>query len=89
MHKQSTLLFEDTSPEAEAVLVTLLRDAPAWRKLALVGDLNASVCALATAGIRARHPQADAAEVRRRLADLVLGEGLAARVYAAERYPEC
>ena len=31
-----TALFPDTSPEAEDVLIRLLREAPPWRKLEMV-----------------------------------------------------
>ena len=54
---------------------------PAWRKLALVGDMNETVRALALAGLRQRHPNDTPAQRRRRLADLMLGPELAARVY--------
>lgn len=76
-----TRLFDDTSPEAEAVLIDLLRQAPAWRKLEMVDELNAAVRALALSGLRTRHPQADEAELWRRLADLLLGPELATKVY--------
>lgn len=73
--------LSDTSPEAEAVLIALLRQAPAWRKFKMVGDLNATVKQFALAGIHERHPEAQAHELRRHLADLLLGEDLAAAVY--------
>lgn len=71
----------DTLPEAEAVQIALLRRAPAWRKLELVGQLNAALQALLLSGLRQRHPQATSEELRRLLADLVLGPELAACVY--------
>ena len=74
-------LSPDTQPEAEAVQIALLRLAPAWRKLELVGQLNAAVRTLALSGLRQRYPQATPQELRRLLADLVLGPELAARVY--------
>jgi len=74
-------LFPDTRPEAEAVLIGLLRQAPPWRKLHMVGQLNQTVRTLALSGLRARHPEATPQELRRRLADLVLGPDLAARAY--------
>lgn len=46
-------LFPDTRPEAEAVLFELLRKAPAWRKLEMVGELNETVRTLALGGLRA------------------------------------
>ena len=74
-------LFPDTRPEAEAVLIGLLRQAPPWRKLIMVGQLNQAVRTLALSGLRIRHPEATSQELRRRLADLLLGPDLAAQVY--------
>jgi hypothetical protein len=74
-------LFPDTRPEAEAALIKLLRQAPPWRKLHMVGQLNQTVRTLALSGLRQRHPQATDQELRRRLADLLLGPDLAAQVY--------
>ena len=74
-------LFSDTRPEAEAVLIKLLRQAPPWRKLHMVGQLNQTVRTLALSGLRQRYPEATSQELRRRLADLLLGPDLAARVY--------
>ena len=51
------------------------------RKLELVGQLNAALQALLLSGLRQRHPQATSEELRRLLADLVLGPELAACVY--------
>ena len=76
-------LFGDTSPEAEAVLIALMRQAPAWRKFRMVGELNVTVKQFALAGIRERYPDATKREVNRHLADLLLGEDLAAAVYGA------
>jgi len=73
--------FSDTRPEAERVLIDLLRKAPAWRKLEMVGQMNQTVRELALSGLRQRHPNATPEELRRRLADLLLGPELAARAY--------
>ena len=81
-------LFPDTRPEAEAVLIKLLRQAPPWRKLHMVGQLNQTVRTLALSGLRARHPEAPPQELRRRLADLLLGPDLAAQVYGPLRGQE-
>jgi hypothetical protein len=75
-----TRYLTDTRPEAEAVLIELLRQAPPWRKIRMMEQLNQQMQALSLAGVRARHPQADEAEVRRRLAEIVLGPALAAQV---------
>lgn len=76
-----TALFSETSPEAEAVLIQLLPQAPSWRKLEMVDQLNQSVKLLALSGLRQRFPQDNDERIRRRLADLLLGEQLALRVY--------
>ena len=73
----------DTSPETEVVLFKLWREAPAWRKLEMMEGLNRTARQLALAGLRQRFPEASLEELRRRLADIVLGEGLAAQVYGA------
>jgi hypothetical protein len=76
-----TMLFSDTQPEAEHVLIELLRSAPVARKLAMLGQMNAAARQLALQGLRARHPGATEAQLQRHLADLLLGPDLAARAY--------
>ncbi|MBI5302275.1 MAG: hypothetical protein HY868_09065 [Chloroflexi bacterium] len=79
-------LSADTTTEAERVQIELLRRAPSWRKMEMVGELNQTVRMLALAGLRERYPDASDAELQRRLADLLLGEKLAARVYGEGHY---
>lgn len=81
-------LCADPAPDAEAVLIKLLRQAPPWRKLEMVGQLNQAVRTLALAGLRQRYPQADESELRRRLADLLLGPDLAELAYGPLIVPE-
>ena len=76
-----TILFSDTTPEAEAVLINLLRQAPPWRKLKMVGELNETVHTFSMNGLKQRYPNAADAELRRRLADILLGADLAFKVY--------
>ena len=83
-----TALFSDTSPEMEALQIRLWREASPTRKMQMVADLNASARQLAVTGLRERHPRADEAEIRRRLADLLLGEELALKVYGEAKYAE-
>ena len=78
-------LSADTHPDAERVQIELLRRAPAWRRLELVAQLNQTVRLLALDGLRQRFPQATPQELRRRLADLILGSELAARVYGSHQ----
>ena len=71
----------DTHPDVERVRVELMRQAPPWRKLALMGQLNRMARELALVGLRQRYPLALEPELRRRLADLLLGPELARRAY--------
>ncbi len=74
-------LSPDTSPEVERLLIERLRQMPSWRKMELMGEMNRTVRIMALAGLRRRHPEDSPSQRRRRLADLVLGPELAARVY--------
>ena len=74
-------LAEDTSPDAERVLIELWRRATPARKFAMIVSANRAGRALTTAGLRARFPQDSPAQLRRRLADLWLGPELAAKAY--------
>jgi hypothetical protein len=74
-------LFPDTQPAAEQVLLQMLRQAPAWRKLEMLGQMNEAARTLALSGLRQRHPEATPQELHRRLADLLLGPTLAEQVY--------
>jgi len=76
-----TTLSPDTHPEIERLQIERLRQMPAWRKMALLSEMNRTVRTLALAGLRQRHPHDTPAQRRRRLADLLLGPELAACVY--------
>ena len=71
----------DTHPKMEALQIKLWRQAGPTRKMHMLAQLNASARMLALTGLRSRYPQAGEAELRRRLAELLLGEELARRVY--------
>jgi len=74
-------LSSDTHPKMEALQIQLWRQASPTRKMHMLAQLNASVRVVALAGLRSRYPQASEAELRRRLAGLLLGEELAHKVY--------
>lgn len=78
-------MHSDTTPEAEALIFAYWREAPGWEKWQRMVELNRSARLLALVGLRQRHPEASEEELRRRLADLLLGPELAARVYGS--YP--
>jgi hypothetical protein len=71
----------DTHPNAERVQIDLMRSTPVWRKMDLLAQLNQTARLFAVSGLRRRHPGATEQEIRRRLADLILGAELAERVY--------
>lgn len=66
-------MIRDTSPEAEQVLFSLWREAPAWKKWQQMARLNHSARLLAMTGLRRRYPHASKDELRRRLADRAYG----------------
>jgi hypothetical protein len=74
-------LYSDTHPKVEALQIELWRQASPTRKMHMLAQLNASVRILALAGLRSRYPNASETELRRRLANLLLGEELARKVY--------
>jgi hypothetical protein len=83
-----SVLSSDTHPKMEALQIELWRQASPTRKMHMLAQLNASArssqagrTVLALTGLRSRHPQASDSELRRRLADLLLGKELARRVY--------
>lgn len=74
-------LAEDTSPEAEEILINIWRQASAARKIAMVLSANRTARALALTGLRERYPNESEARLQRRLADLRLGPELAEKAY--------
>jgi hypothetical protein len=78
--------YSDTHPEMEALQITLLREVSSWRKMEMLVGLIASAQEIAKAGLRSRYRNADENEIHRRLADLLLGEDLARKVYGEPPY---
>jgi hypothetical protein len=65
----------------EALQIQFWRQASPTRKMHMLAQLNASAHTLALTGLRSRFPWASEAELRRRLAGLLLGKELAGKVY--------
>jgi hypothetical protein len=72
----------DTSPEAERVLIELTRKLPVARRLELAWQWSATMRRLGWENVRASHPGADEAELRRHYAARLLGPELASKVLA-------
>ena len=58
----------DTDPAAERALLEMIRQAPVWKRIALVSELVETTRALALADLRGQFPGASHEELRRRLA---------------------
>jgi len=84
-NKAMSSLYSDTDPKMEDLKLRLLRESPAWRKMDMLAQLNASARLLALNGLRQRYPGADEDELRRRLASLLLGEELACKAYGKQK----
>jgi len=76
-----SVLSSDTHPKMDAWQIQLWRQASPTRKMHMLAQLNASAQMLALTGLRSRFPHASPAELCRKLADLLLGEELARKVY--------
>lgn len=76
-----SVLSSDTHPKMEALQIQLWRQASPTRKMQMVAQLNASARMLAMTGLRSRFPNANEAELRFKLAVLILGDELAEKVY--------
>ncbi|HRW49745.1 MAG: hypothetical protein M9936_31770 [Caldilinea sp.] len=74
-------LFSDTHPRMEALQIQLWRQASPTRKMEMLAQLNQLARTLALTGLRSQYPDADDAELRFMLAELVLGEDMARKVY--------
>ena len=76
-------MLTDTHPKMASLQIELLRQTPPWRKAEMLGQMYHTTKQLALVGLRHRHPEASETELRRRLADLLLGSELAERVYGS------
>ena len=76
----------DTHPKMEALQIELWRQASPTRKMHMLAQLNASARLLAMTGLRSRYPLASEAELRRKMASLLLGDELAQKVYGESRH---
>lgn len=74
-------LAGDTDPAIEQRQIEGWRRLTPADKLALVMRMNANVRQLALAGVRQRYPRASPREQFLRLAEVMLGEELARKVY--------
>lgn len=76
-----SVLYSDTHPKMERMQIEFIRRMPAWKKIAVVDGLNETVKTLAMTGIKQRNPNATPEQIHRMLAELMLGQELARKVY--------
>ena len=76
-----SVLFSDTHPKIEQMQIEFIRRMTTWKKFAILDGLNETVKTLAVSGIKQRHPDATPQQIHRMLAELMLGEELARKVY--------
>lgn len=81
-----TQLYPDTHPKMEALQIQLWRQATPTRKMNMLAQLNKSARLLALTGLHSQYPQASEAELRIKLAGLLLGEETAQKVYGEFRH---
>ena len=72
--------LNDTSPEAEAVLLQLLRQARISRKMQMMEQLNQMARTVVLAELRRQYPEADEKFLRYKLAERILGTELAQKI---------
>lgn len=78
-------LFEDTSPEAEAVLIALYRKMSPEKKMRQVEELTQGVQLLALSRLKQEDPEATDEVLKLRLAALWLDPALLLAAYGRER----
>jgi len=74
-------LSSDTHPKMEALQIELIRRMTSWKKISIVDGLNETVKLMAVTGIKQRNPNATPEQIHRMLAELMLGQELARKVY--------
>lgn len=77
-----TTLSADTDPRIEKIQIELLRQVSPERKFQMVSQMNHTVRVFMIAGLKKRNPNISPELLRRMLADLLLGEELAGKVFA-------
>lgn len=73
--------LDDDPREVRAKVIEILRDMPPWKKMELVGEMWETCRAFAAAGLRLQFPDADEAEIQRRLPAKFLPRDLVIKAY--------
>lgn len=73
---------EDTNPEAERALIEMLRRTPTWKRAEQLAGLIHARNVFILSDLRRRYPEADAEELRKRLAARLLPREEVVRAFA-------
>lgn len=71
----------DTSPEIRKKQIEMYQAAPTWRRAQLWQEMINTSRQLMYLGLKKRYPQATESWLKRKMADMLLGETLAMQVY--------
>lgn len=77
--------LSDTDARLERIWIDKMRRLPGWRRMELASSLSTAARELMMAGLRARHPQESAGQLRRRFAEQHLGKALANKFFASQK----
>ncbi len=78
-------MHADTSSSVERLQIQMFRNAPAWRKLQMAGELRETMLLFLRSGLEERHPNSTEAQIKRLMADHLLGAELASKMYGTVR----
>ena len=70
--QHETIESQDMTPEAELILIEMIRDTPMWKRAEQLNNLIYAHRVLILADLRRRYPNADALELRKRMAARLL-----------------
>lgn len=87
-YNRAAMRAADTSPDADAVQLAVLRAMTPSQRMQIAFDMSDAARQTALDGIRARHPDYDHATAIRALVRLLYGDDLCRRVWPALPLPE-
>ncbi len=74
-------MHADTSPSVERIQLQFFRECPSWRKIQMVSELRKAMLLFLQSELVDRYPNATPDQIRRLMADRLLGTELATKAY--------
>lgn len=81
-------MHTDTAPSVECMQLKFFREAPAWRKLEMAGELRKTMLLFVRSELEERYPNASRSQIQRLLAERIYGTELATKVYGNIDLPD-